>query len=124
MGVSTFTHGLEVLVGATINGVGYGTLVGIEENKKNPLNNFMLYQNYPNPFNPTTNIEFELRKNTKVELAIFDVQGKLVSRLLNEKKTAGKHSINFDAGNFATGIYIYNLKKDNFSTSKKMLLFK
>ncbi len=83
-----------------------------------------LNQNYPNPFNPITRIEFELSKNEKVELSVFDIHGKLISKLLNEQKSSGKHSVVFDAANLAAGLYFYQLKTVTFIKNKKMLLIK
>jgi hypothetical protein len=83
-----------------------------------------LSQNYPNPFNPTTNINFELPFDGKVSLKIFDMTGREVASLVNEVKTAGYYSINFNASNLSSGVYFYNLKTDNFTMTKKMMLIK
>lgn len=83
-----------------------------------------LSQNYPNPFNPTTNINFELPLDGKVSLKIFDMTGREVASLVNEVKTAGYYSINFNASSLSSGVYFYNLKSDNFTMTKKMMLIK
>jgi len=86
---------------------------------------FELLQNYPNPFNPTTKIRFSLPENKKVKLTVFNILGEAVSELVNEEMTMGLHEVNFDAGNLASGIYVYRLDVENqFSDIKKMILLK
>ena len=83
-----------------------------------------LSNNYPNPFNPTTKIEFAIPKNSYVTLKIYDNLGREVSTLINELKSAGKYSIDFNGNNLASGVYYYKLTSDNFSDIKKMILVK
>jgi hypothetical protein len=86
---------------------------------------FRLDQNYPNPFNPTTTIEYNIPNKAKVTLKIFDIQGREVVRLVDNNEAAGKHTVNFDASEFATGIYFYQLStSDNQSLVKKMMFIK
>ncbi|GJQ62082.1 MAG: hypothetical protein SCALA702_11350 [Melioribacteraceae bacterium] len=87
---------------------------------------YFLNQNYPNPFNPETKISFGLPQPGNVKIDVFDISGRQVSTLLDEKLDAGRHNISFEANDFklASGIYIYRLVTDNFSTSRKMLLLK
>ncbi|MBL8008393.1 MAG: T9SS type A sorting domain-containing protein [Ignavibacteria bacterium] len=70
---------------------------------------FSLKQNYPNPFNPSTKIDFALPKDGNVTLDIYDNSGKLVSSLVNEFKSAGYYSINFNAAGLSSGVYFYKL---------------
>ncbi|MBI9072441.1 MAG: T9SS type A sorting domain-containing protein [Melioribacteraceae bacterium] len=91
--------------------------------------NFTLEQNYPNPFNPTTKIGFQLPQNARITLRIYDILGSEVVTLVDQNKTAGFHELNWNAGNLASGTYIYNLiaKMENGKTKtakKKMLLLK
>jgi len=79
---------------------------------------------YPNPFNPTTNINFELPEATKVMLTVYDVNGRLVSTLVDGNREAGVHDVTFDASNLASGMYIYNLTAGDFSATGKMVLMK
>jgi hypothetical protein len=83
---------------------------------------YALYQNFPNPFNPVTNIKFALPNAAKVKIDVFNILGKHVATLLNTKKPAGYHIINFDANRFASGLYFYTIQVDYFSKVKKMLL--
>ena len=85
---------------------------------------FALEQNYPNPFNPTTVIEFALPKQSDVKLAIYNILGEKVAELVNGQMVAGYHSIDFDASNLASGMYIYSIKAGSFVSVKKMLLLK
>jgi len=85
---------------------------------------FSLSQNYPNPFNPSTSINFSLPTDSKVSLKIYDMSGKEVANLLNEVKTAGYYSINFNASSLSSGIYFYSISAGNFTATKKMMLIK
>ena len=88
--------------------------------------NFSLEQNYPNPFNPSTTITYHVPKTGFVTLKVYDVLGHEVTALVNEKKSPGRYSVNFDTSNLqlASGVYIYQLRVDGFITSKKMMLIK
>lgn len=99
-------------------------IVSVDNNIGTIVNSFELEQNYPNPFNPTTQISFTLAEKSTVSLKVFDILGSEVTTLVNEVKEAGKNTINFDASNLSTGMYIYTLKANNFTSSKKMLLLK
>ena len=85
---------------------------------------FKISQNYPNPFNPTTKIDFQIPENGNVQVAIFDMTGREVAVILNEAKTAGYYSINFNGANLSSGAYFYRINVNNFSTTKKMTLVK
>jgi len=83
-----------------------------------------LYQNYPNPFNPKTVIRYTLPVNSIITLHIFDVQGKLIDTIFSGKQQAGDHKIEWNASHMASGIYYVQLKTENFSDIKKMILIK
>lgn len=85
---------------------------------------FKLNQNYPNPFNPSTTISFELNVSERVQLDVFDVQGRRVARLADKVYAAGQHSVQFNAGNLASGIYIYRVISGEKVISKQMTLIK
>ena len=85
---------------------------------------FQLYNNYPNPFNPNTVISYSLNENRFTTLKIFNALGKVVAVLVNEKQTAGSHTVQFDGTNFPSGIYFYQLTAGDFSEVKKMTLLK
>ncbi len=85
---------------------------------------FELYQNYPNPFNPTTSIKFALPKESQVKLSVYTILGQEVATLVNSVMPAGYHTVNFDASNLPSGMYIYKIDAGSFSQIKKMLLMK
>ncbi len=83
-----------------------------------------LLQNYPNPFNPSTNIDFELNEDTQVRISVYNLLGQEVATLIDGFKSAGRHSVRFDASNLSTGIYIYRMEAAGNVFTKKMLLTK
>jgi hypothetical protein len=83
-----------------------------------------LYQNYPNPFNPVTNIKFDLRDNSFVNLIIYDAVGKEVQTLVNSRLNAGQHSYIWNAENYSSGVYFYSISAGNSTEMKKMLYIK
>jgi hypothetical protein len=83
-----------------------------------------LEQNYPNPFNPTTQIRFAIDRSGFVQLRVFDVLGRRVANLVNQELPAGTHEVEFDASDFAGGVYFYRLEVDDFGQTRKMLLLK
>jgi hypothetical protein len=86
---------------------------------------YALEQNYPNPFNPSTVIEFSLPEDvSNVKLSIYNALGEKVAELVNGSLVAGKYQYQWNAKNVATGMYIYELRSDNFVSVKKMLLLK
>lgn len=87
---------------------------------------YSLSQNYPNPFNPSTTINFSIDKNSAVSLKIYDLLGNVVAELINERKSKGEYSYNFNAAKqkLSSGIYFYLLKTDDISIAKKMILLK
>lgn len=85
---------------------------------------FGLHQNYPNPFNPTTSIQFSIPSSAEVNLTVYNLLGQKVATLVSEKLTAGSHTINFDASQLSSGVYLYRLSSGNQIMTKKMTLIK
>ncbi|HEX2865485.1 MAG TPA: M6 family metalloprotease domain-containing protein [Ignavibacteriales bacterium] len=85
---------------------------------------YALSQNYPNPFNPTTVINYEIPKTSKVTLKVYDMLGKEVATLVNEYKEQGRYYVKFNASNLPSGTYIYEMRADDFVKSGKMMLLK
>ena len=85
---------------------------------------FKLSQNYPNPFNPTTEIEFSLPKVADVSLVVYDMMGRQVARLVEERRPAGHHRLRWDASGFASGAYVYLLIAGDLAQTKTMVLLK
>jgi hypothetical protein len=85
---------------------------------------FVLDQNYPNPFNPTTVVSFQLSAASEVRLVVYDLLGREVRRLVDERKPAGKYKVGFDAGNLSSGVYLYRLTAGLFVDTRRMVLMK
>jgi photosystem II stability/assembly factor-like uncharacterized protein len=85
---------------------------------------YALHQNYPNPFNPTTTIEFALPRFAFVTLRVYDLLGRQVGELVNEKLTAGTYKTQWDARGVASGVYLYRLMVGDFLETKKLLLLR
>jgi hypothetical protein len=83
-----------------------------------------LNQNYPNPFNPSTKISFLIPSPEYIKLEVFNVTGTKIKTLVNEFKSAGYYSYDFNAENIASGIYYYRLEAGSFSDTKKMVILK
>lgn len=83
-----------------------------------------LNQNYPNPFNPTTTISFELGQSGNIQLALYDLSGRLVMDMFNGYMEAGYNTYKLNAQNLASGVYYYVLIADNFSRTKKLAIIK
>jgi phosphatidylserine/phosphatidylglycerophosphate/cardiolipin synthase-like enzyme len=109
---------------------GVGTFVvpaiitGIKSEGLSDNLSFKLYQNYPNPFNPVTTIRFEVTRAQNIELKIFDILGREVKTLFKGTTPAGIMTVDFNADGFSSGIYIYRIKGDGFTASKKLMLLK
>jgi hypothetical protein len=96
----------------------------ITSNEAGRAINLALHQNFPNPFNPSTTIAFELPATGNVSLKVFNMAGQEIAALVNGVKTAGLHSVSFDASNLASGVYLYRLQVGGSVITKKMVLLK
>lgn len=85
---------------------------------------FSLGQNYPNPFNPVTQINYSIKEAGLVMLNVYDVLGNKVADLVNERKDPGYYTVNFNAGDLSSGIYIYRLVAGKFTATKKLILLR
>lgn len=93
------------------------------------LSTFAVMQNYPNPFNPSTNISFTLPRMNHVSVRIFDVTGRLVTKLLDEQRDEGTHTVVWDSKNSAgqkvsSGMYLYEVRYEGSVVIRKMLMLK
>jgi hypothetical protein len=82
----------------------------------------VLYQNYPNPSNPNTTITYELPRALQVVLSVYDILGREVSVLVNDRRDAGVHEVKFDGSNLASGVYFYRIQAGSFVQTRKLLL--
>jgi hypothetical protein len=85
---------------------------------------FALMQNYPNPFNPSTVIAYQLPVVSTVTLKIYDMLGREVKTLVNDRQAPGLHSVTFNAINLASGVYLYRLQAGSYTETKRFVLLK
>lgn len=85
---------------------------------------FLLHQNYPNPFNPSTVISYELPGNSFVNLKVFDILGREIITLVDQRQAAGNHAVTFNASLLPSGVYFYRLQTSGGSMTRKMVLLK
>ncbi|HVO76050.1 MAG TPA: GH116 family glycosyl-hydrolase [Ignavibacteriaceae bacterium] len=109
----------------------FDTITSVRSKRNNEKPESYLLQNYPNPFNSATNFEFRISDfpagsgtSGFVSLKVYDVLGNEVATLVNEEKTAGTYTINFNASNLSSGVYFYSLKSGNFYKTRKFILLK
>ncbi|MFN0158083.1 MAG: T9SS type A sorting domain-containing protein [Bacteroidota bacterium] len=101
----------------------FGT-TGIGENEDKVPDRFELYQNYPNPFNASTRIRYHIPNSTHVTLRVFDVLGREVATLVDERMNRGMHHAQWDGANNSSGVYFYRLITDNHIATRKLLLLR
>ncbi len=99
-------------------------LVNTDPNFTTLPKDFSLSQNYPNPFNPVTRIKYDISEKANVTLKIYDLLGREVGTLVNETKIPGTYSVDFNASNLPSGIYLCVLKANSFMQTKRMVLIK
>jgi hypothetical protein len=98
--------------------------IGITNISTEVPDDYCLYQNYPNPFNPSTKIKFDVPKSSFVKLTVFDMLGREVEVLVNEKIQPGSYEYYWNASKYTSGVYFYRLQTDDFVQVRKMLLIK
>ena len=100
------------------------TDVGTRQNLNNSPETFVLAQNYPNPFNQSTIINYQLPQASDVELTVYSITGQKMATLVSERKPAGNHRYEWNAGDFASGVYFYRLTAGDFVQVQKLVLIK
>jgi hypothetical protein len=105
---------------------GRPNLTGVSDNKAQYVSSISLAQNYPNPFNPSTVIKYSVPYKTHITLQVYNLQGKLISTLVNEVKQPGEYAVQFGSasGKLSSGVYFYKLQSENSVQTRKMLLVK
>ena len=99
-----------------------GAVVGVTQ-RETPAS-FRLYQNYPNPFNPKTGIRFQVSDVSDVKLVVYDLLGRKVLVLVDERKAPGIYEVGFDASGLASGVYFYRMQAGTFMQTKKLMLIR
>ena len=109
----------------------YSNPVSVQQIGSEVPQKLFLYQNYPNPFNPVTHIKYQIPAGDLnpegkifVSLNIYNVQGKLVQKLVNEMQSPGVYDLIFNAKNLPSGIYFYKLSTQKSDITRKMLILK
>jgi hypothetical protein len=101
-----------------------GALITSVDNKSIMPVEYSLSQNYPNPFNPSTTIGYSLAKESFVQLKVFDVLGREIKTLIDEKESVGTYNVHFDAKGINSGVYFYKIIAGDFTQSNKMIVIK
>ncbi len=101
-------------------------IIGIKPTNTNISDKYNLYQNFPNPFNPSTKIRFDISGHTvgQTFLSVYDITGREIQTLVNEKLNPGTYEVTFDGSQFPSGVYFYQLRTGNFVDTKKLILLK
>ncbi len=115
-------------IGNAASGAMYVTMsngfTDISQNGTGIPSKYKLEQNYPNPFNPSTKISFAMPKSGMAKLTVFDLTGKEVATLVNDRLSAGSYTYEFNASKLSSGVYFYRLITNDFVETKKMTLIK
>jgi hypothetical protein len=98
--------------------------IGINTISEEIPSSYSLKQNYPNPFNPVTNIKFDLPKSSFVSIKVYDISGKEVETIVNEKMQACKYETQWNGSMYSSGVYFYKINADGFTETKRMILIK
>jgi hypothetical protein len=112
-----------------LKGVSAGP-IGVQTISSEVPNETRLFQNYPNPFNAISKIKYQISKsepgikNSVVRITVYDIVGKEITTLVNEKQVPGTYEVSFDASSLASGIYYYKLEAGNFNQTNKLILLK
>lgn len=98
--------------------------IGIKNISSTLPKEYKLFQNYPNPFNPITVIKYQIKESGLISLKVYDLLGREVAALVNQKQTPGVYEVSFDGSFLSTGVYFYRLEAGNFTDVKKLVLIK
>ncbi len=128
MSILAFSDGRNDVNGIYAQNINYngtfGPVTGIINSGNMNPDKFVLFQNYPNPFNPATSIKYQVESIRFIKLAVYDILGKEVTTLVNEKQSPGIYEVTFSGEKYSSGVYFYKLVTGDFSEVKKMLLIK
>ncbi|NOY78638.1 MAG: T9SS type A sorting domain-containing protein, partial [Calditrichaeota bacterium] len=119
----TAEDSLSGITGAAVVWISTITKIDAEKNAKPPTR-FTLFQNYPNPFNPETTIRFDVVKSCHVQLTLYDLQGRVVKKLVDGEFSPGRYKVKIRATHLSSGLYLYSIKMGDFHAVRKMLILK
>ncbi|MBN1634778.1 MAG: T9SS type A sorting domain-containing protein [Ignavibacteria bacterium] len=124
-------HFVNNNIGVVVGGPGVilrtntgGVVTNIAKINNEIPNIFSMKQNYPNPFNPTTKIQFDVMKTENIKITVFDVAGKELEVLVNERMQPGSYETEWNGEKYASGIFFYRIQAGNYMETKKMVLMK
>jgi hypothetical protein len=117
--LSTAENNLETAVNGLVKIATYVNVV-----KENNPKTFSLSQNYPNPFNPTTRIKYSVPQDGYISLKVYNLLGQEVTKIFEGFQHAGSYVILFDGSKLASGVYLYQLKANNYLQTRKLILLK
>ena len=128
----SYNGGLTDSMALYLQTIAYQSVIGIKKNSSKIPDKFYLYQNYPNPFNPSTKIKFDIPLSRGVPegrgvlttLKIYDILGREVATLVNERLQPGNYEYEFNGNSIASGVYYYKLVSRDYSETKKMVLIR
>lgn len=98
--------------------------VGIKETNQEVISRCLLRQNFPNPFSSVTNIEFTVVKEEKIRIEVYDITGRIVQTVLNERKKPGTYQVTFDGSFLKNGLFCCRLLCGKYSCTKRMHLIR
>lgn len=104
--------------------VGLDIVTSVEPIPNSLPTSFRLDQNYPNPFNPATTIQFAVPQTSQVSIKLYDLRGREVATLLDDRLAAGEYKLQLDAGALASGVYFYRMRSQGFVQTRKLTLLK
>ena len=122
--ITTFCWGLAAGTVFYVDDLSFANPTAVAEQIGAIPTSYKLEQNFPNPFNPETTIQLSLAQGAFVSLRVFDILGKEVARLLNERKEPGTYSVPWDASAMPSGVYYYQLKTEDFTAAKKLAVIR
>jgi tartrate-resistant acid phosphatase type 5 len=102
----------------------FASPTSIKNDEKKTIDQYSLYANYPNPFNPVTHIRFDLPEVSDVKIGVYNTLGQEVAILLEERKPAGTHVVDFDGNALSSGVYLYKIQAGSFQQVRKMVLMR
>jgi hypothetical protein len=127
IGLNYTEHDLPMILrGALLNGIVYGdtTTTSIANHNTKKVSDFCLFQNYPNPFNSSTKIRFNIPNLSIVTLKMYNVMSEEIATIINKRQLIGTSEVLLNSENYPSGCYIYQIKTDTYSESKKLLIQK
>jgi hypothetical protein len=107
-----------------IVGDGFNTFGLSREGSFSQPKTYGISEAYPNPFNPVTSFEYTLEKDGMVQVAVYDLNGRMVAELVNSWQSAGSYPVVWDANELSSGVYMVNMTAGDYSTIQKVMLIK